>query len=264
MWRKPSLMRGSRPSTLRRYFFEAARASPANNMKYRQIGYRNRRATDRPSVSATQTMKRIASVLLRSGLATHSGAAVSPAVSRVRNDRSRQDFGSADRALEFERAFRRALIFDLDCVPGPCRVQELRRLDVAGREAQAFRLLDAAQHLGQQQRARDDRVAGKVAGSSRMVRSDLQCQLVHFFAQRSINCTSASRVIFPVELRGSASTKYSGRGRNTASTLSRKAARIFSAAKPGATTKASGRVTAPSPSSGRKNTPSCTPAIIFR
>ena len=74
---------------------------------------------------------------------------------------------------------------------------------------------------------------------------------------------SDSRVNLPVVLRGNASTKYSGRGRNTASTLLRNAFRMSSPLSPGATTKASGRFIAPSLSSGMKNTPSCTPGISF-
>ena len=87
------------------------------------------------------------------------------------------------------------------------RVQEFRRLDIAGSESHALRLFDATQYLGQQQRARNDRVAGKMPSCNRMVRGKSQRQLAHFFEQASINCIIVSWVILPVVLRGSASTK---------------------------------------------------------
>ena len=104
--------------------------------------------------------------------------------------------------LKLDGAQCRTCIFDVDRVARSCRVQEFRRLDVAGSELRALCLFDAAQYLGQQQGAGNDRIAGEMPRRSGMIHGESQCQLAHFFEQACVNCMSVSCVIFPVVLRG--------------------------------------------------------------
>src|SRR5215831_15659585 len=243
--------------------------------------YRMRRASGRPSRSATKTIMVSNSALPRSGSAAHctplargTGPVRDPGTASsgsrtIGNEHSVGDRLAFPQDTEADRAVRQALLSEGERLSRMHRADELRPADPPASAASAF---DDAHHLIEQHYAGKNRRVGKVAGKRRVLGGDGESRYrvhsCHHAGVADFACaasdSSAVSGSLPVSLRGSRATNNSGRGRKTASIRSRSASRSRAASSAGATTHAATRATPvcePEDSAAWKNAPSSTPGM---